>query len=134
MQFVQFPDGTQVRAAALSDRREHDDWRRFGLYLDPAWRPSWLAEIIDWEDFGLPKSPAKAASQIRTAFERAKGGEHVEVGCRGGLGRTGTVLACMAVLAGVLPEEAVGWVRKNYDPRAVETSDQEGWVVWFAYT
>jgi hypothetical protein len=72
MQFVQFPDGTQVRAAALSDRREHDDWRQFGLYLDPAWCPSWLAEIIDWKDFGLPKSPAQAASQIRAAFERAR--------------------------------------------------------------
>ncbi len=110
MRFVQFPDGAQVRAAALSDRRERDDWRQFGLYLDPAWCPSWPADIIDWKDFGLPKSPAQAAKQIRAAFERVKGGERVEVGCKGGLGRTGTVLACMAVLAGVPTEEAVGWV------------------------
>ncbi len=132
MQFVQFPDGTQVRAAALSDRREHDDWRQFGLYLDPAWCPSWPAEIIKWKDHDIPQFPAQAANQIRAAFVRAKGGEHVEVGCIGGLGRTGTVLACMAVLAGVPPEEAVGWVRKKYDPCAVETCGQKGWVAWFA--
>ena len=132
MKLVQFPDGTQVRATALSDRRERDDWRKFGLYLDPAWRPSWQAEVVEWKDFELPKSPAQAAKQIRAAFERAQGGEGVEVGCKGGLGRTGTVLACMAVLAGVPPEEAVRWVRKNYDPQAVETSDQERWVAWFS--
>jgi protein-tyrosine phosphatase len=49
-----------------------------------------------------------------------------------GSGRTGTVLACMAVLAGVPPPEAVEWVRANYRPEAVETVEQEAWVRWFA--
>ena len=55
-----------------------------------------------------------------------------EVGCLGGSGRTGTVLACMAVLAGVPPAQAVAWVRASYRPEAVETADQEAWVQWFA--
>jgi protein-tyrosine phosphatase len=63
---------------------------------------------------------------------RACGIADVEVGCRGGLGRTGTVLAWMAVLAGLGPNEAVAWVRGSYDVRAVETADQERWVEWFA--
>jgi hypothetical protein len=39
----------------------------------------------------------------------------------------------MAVLAGVPAEEAVTWVRQNYDVRAVETPEQEAWVRWFAF-
>jgi len=64
-------------------------------------------------------------------FSRAKNGERVEIGCVGGLGRTGTVLACMAILAGVPANQAVEWVRATYDSRAVETIEQEEWVIWF---
>jgi protein-tyrosine phosphatase len=132
MRFVRFPDGTEVRAASLPDRVEHDSWRHFGLYMDEAWRPSWESYVIRWQDFGLPYSNAEAVDQILGTFTRAKAGQHVEVGCIGGLGRTGTVLACMAVLAGVVPNEAVAWVRQNYDRRAVENREQEQWVLRFA--
>jgi hypothetical protein len=40
----------------------------------------------------------------------------------------------MAVLAGVDRSEAVAWVRLNYRPEAVETTEQERWVDWFAGT
>ncbi|MCK5246315.1 protein tyrosine phosphatase, partial [Candidatus Bipolaricaulota bacterium] len=78
-----------------------------------------------------PADRKAAANQIITAFERAKNGERLEIGCIGGLGRTGTVLACMAILSGVSAEGAVDWGRTNYDSRAVETSEQEDWVLWF---
>lgn len=129
---VRFPDGTVVLASSLAARSEDPDTRDFGLYLDPAWAPTWDADVIDWPDFGLPSDPETAAAQICSTFQRARSGECVEVGCVGGLGRTGTVLACMAILSGVPVEEAVAWVRVNYDRRAVETSDQEAWVLWFA--
>ena len=129
---VIFPDGTRVRASPLADRDEHSAGRDFGLYMDPRWNRTWPAEIIDWPDFGLPPDGARAASQIRAAFSRAKDGQLVEVGCLGGLGRTGTVLACMAVLAGVETPDAVSWVRENYHSSAVETPEQDSWVVWFA--
>lgn len=128
---VDFPDGTTVVASALAERRA-DAARDFGLYLDPAWAPGWPAEVLEWPDFGLPVDAVATAAAIRRAFERARRGEQVEVGCRGGLGRTGTVLACMAVLAGVPASAAVGWVRAHYRPDAVETAAQEGWVAWFA--
>lgn len=129
---ITFPDGTKVRPASRSDRLEHDNWRQFGLYLAEEWHPSWSSDFIPWEDFGLPKSCAQAVDQIHAAFMRAKDGQHVEVGCLGGRGRTGTVLACMAVLAGVPPNDAVTWVRQNYDTDAVEGPEQERWVLWFA--
>jgi hypothetical protein len=125
---VVFPDGTAVEACGLRDRREDAADRDFGLYLDPRWAPTWPAELIEWEDFGLPAEPTRAAERIRAAFGRARAGERVEVGCAGGLGRTGTVLACMATLAGVPAAEAVGWVRATYDERAVETEEQEAFV------
>jgi hypothetical protein len=132
MAIVEFPDGTRVRASSISDRSVNDPERAFGLYLDPRWDPRWPATVVDWEDFGLPENPELAAQQIVDAFGRAQRGQLVEVGCLGGSGRTGTVLACMAVLAGVPAAEAVAWVRANYRPGAVETINQENWVRWFA--
>lgn len=129
---VHFPDGTIVRATPLRERRETDDWRDCGLYLDPGWQPTWPADLIDWPDFGVPAFPEKAAEQIVGAFQQARSGAHLEIGCRGAIGRTGTVLACMAVLAGVRPDQAVDWVRASYHPMAVETAAQRDWVRWFA--
>ena len=132
MAIVAFPDGSRVRAVSLADRRADDPERAYGLYLDERWAPTWRADVIAWPDFGLPAEPEVAASQITDAFLRARRGELVEVGCLGGSGRTGTVLACMAVLAGVSPAEAVPWVRAAYRQEAVETDEQKAWVQWFA--
>jgi protein-tyrosine phosphatase len=129
---VTLPDGTRVRACSLAEREESDPERSFGLYMDERWDPSWPAAVIPWADFGLPADSEEAARQIEAALSRAKRGELVEIGCVGGLGRTGTVLACLAVLAGVAAADAVSWVRRNYDVRAVETAEQEQWVLWFS--
>lgn len=129
---VTFPDGTVVRAVGLHRRDENAAWRTFGLYLDRQWCPSWPAIVVDWEDFGLPVCSTEAAQAIRDAFDRARDGERVEIGCAGGLGRTGTALACMAVLSGVPPDDAISWIRSHYQRSAVETTGQEAWVHWFA--
>jgi len=47
------------------------------------------------------------------------------------LGRTGTALACLAVLDGVVAAEAVGYVREHYNSRAVETPWQRRFVSRF---
>jgi protein-tyrosine phosphatase len=49
------------------------------------------------------------------------------IGCKAGLGRTGTVLACLAREAGITTDP-VAWVRANHDPRAVETPAQEAFA------
>jgi hypothetical protein len=52
----------------------------------------------------------------------------VWIACAGGRGRTGTALACLAILDGVPSTEAVAFVREHYDPRAVETPAQRRYV------
>jgi protein-tyrosine phosphatase len=129
---VRLPDGTVVHGAALADRDAGADWRSFGLYLDPRWRADWPHRFVDWPDLGLPADDADADEAIRDTLRRAQAGEDVEVGCAGGLGRTGTVLACMAVLTGIPAAQAVAWVRDHYAPAAVETPAQAAWVLAFA--
>ncbi|WP_300012518.1 protein-tyrosine phosphatase family protein [Pseudonocardia sp.] len=107
----------------------------FGLYLaHPGLRPRWPSESIDWPDFRTPREPAAAAAAIRRAYALAAEGRVVEVACGGGTGRTGTVIACMAVLAGHPADDAVAWTRRHYRRRAVETRSQCRWVAWFAAT
>lgn len=52
---------------------------------------------------------------------------HVEIACSGGVGRTGTAIAVLAIMSGIPPEDAVEWVRRNYHRRAVETPWQRQW-------
>lgn len=92
----------------------------------PAPQP-WPVRWVRWPDFGLPLVPSDARAALREAWSRAPE-ERVEVCCGGGHGRTGTALAVLAVLDGVPPAEAVGWVREHYRPTAVETPWQRWWV------
>ena len=69
-----------------------------------------------------------AISALAEAYERSVR-ERVEIACGGGVGRTGTALAAIAVLAGVPGAEAVDWVRRRYNERAVETPWQRRWVL-----
>ncbi len=82
---------------------------------------------------GLPTSqrPLDAQDALHEAWRRAAA-ERVEVACSGGCGRAGTALACLAVLDGVHPRDAVEYVRERYDPRAVETPWQSRYVSRFA--
>jgi protein-tyrosine phosphatase len=77
-----------------------------------------------------------SADEARAAFEeahrRAADGERVEVACGGGVGRTGTALACIAQLGGVSAENATAWVRENYAAHAIETPWQRRYVRRFA--
>jgi protein-tyrosine phosphatase len=134
---TRLPDGTLVRGRSLRGPPPDGPLPDYGLYLTGRsrrgrWEPGWEADWIVWPDFRTPADPPRAACAIVEAFRRAQAGGRVEVACGGGRGRTGTVLACMAVLAGVPADEAVAWVRANYQARAVETRRQRAWVQWFA--
>jgi protein-tyrosine phosphatase len=110
----------------------------FGLYLgsdrlrrrhesELRWPHAW----IQWPDFLLPRDHDLAVRHIRELHERARAGAAVEVACGGGVGRTGTVVACLAVLAGLDPAEAVAWTREHHHHRAIETPWQRRWVLRF---
>src|SRR5213596_3205207 len=47
-------------------------------------------------------------------------------------GRTGTELACIAVLARIPLADVVGWVRSHYHPWAVDVPEQEAMISRFA--
>jgi ADP-ribosyl-[dinitrogen reductase] hydrolase len=60
-------------------------------------------------------------------------GGRVLVHCRGGLGRAGTVAACLLVELGVAPRDAVRRVRAAR-PNAIETAAQERYVLGYRPT
>jgi hypothetical protein len=133
------PDGTPVRGRGRRQPLPAGPLPEFGLYLgslragaDRVWWPDWPAEWIDWPDFRIPRDGDRAARQIAETYRRARAGTRVEIACGGGTGRTGTVIACMAVLAGHPAADAVGWTRSHYRRHAVETPGQRRWVAWFA--
>jgi hypothetical protein len=127
------PSGRLVRGRGL--RRplpEGGDVPAFGLYLLGRRPPvvEWESRWVRWPDFRLPADRVAAAEAFREAWERAAA-ERVEIACGGGLGRTGTALACLAVLDGVPADRAVAYVREHYARRAVETPWQRRYVARF---
>jgi protein-tyrosine phosphatase len=85
---------------------------------------------LRWPDLRLPTDRADAVRALCEAWERA-GHERVEVACGGGRDRTGTALACLAVMDGVPAVEAVAYVRRHFRARAVETPWQRRYVACF---
>lgn len=67
----------------------------------------WNTRWVRWPDFRLPTDRVDAQDALDEAWRRAKA-ERVEVACGGGRGRTGTALACIAVLDGVPPLRSRG--------------------------
>ena len=59
---------------------------------------------------------------------RLKAGERIVLHCRGGLGRTGTIAARLAIECGLAPEDALRRVREAR-PGTVETPKQEAYVL-----
>jgi protein-tyrosine phosphatase len=88
---------------------------------------SWKSRWLRWPDFRLPGDEADVRPALTEAWQRAET-ERVEIACAGGLGRTGTALACLAILDGVPSTKAVAFVREHYDPHAVETPGQRRYV------
>lgn len=127
---VVLPDGTSVTAVSFdpADPYGRDVLPDAGLYLDRRWQPPWEHEHVSWPDYGVPDDPEALHTTLLALLGRARGGEVIEVGCLGGHGRTGTVLAYLAVLTGVPPADAVAWVRESYCPLAAETEAQMAFV------
>jgi rhodanese/phosphatase family protein len=126
------PSGLLVRGRALSRPLPAGPPPEFALHLlghQPD-RTPWPSRWLRWPDFRLPADRAAALEAFVELRERATA-QRVEVACAGGRGRTGTALACLAVLDGVPRADAVGYVRRNYDPRAVETPWQRRYVTTF---
>ncbi len=126
------PSGRRVRGRGLRAPLPPGAAPDLGVYLlgRPPEPVPWDSRWVRWPDFRLPADPADLRAALLQVWERAAG-ERVEVACGGGTGRTGTALACLAVLDGVPAGEAVAFVRAHYRPRAVETPGQRRFVAGF---
>ncbi len=126
------PSGRLVRGRSLRRPLPAGAVPEFGVYLLGAEPPPvpWESRWLRWPDFGLPADRDAAVRALDEIWRRAAE-ERVEVACAGGRGRTGTALACLAVLDGVPAEKAVAFVRARYDSHAVETLWQRRYVARF---
>lgn len=120
-----------VWASSMNDGLDRKTPPDFGLYADWGWQPYWRNEHIDWPDFKSPRHPQIGAEAIIEAYERILDGKRVEVGCIGGHGRTGTIIACLALLDGIEVDKVIDFVRNTYCQQAIESKEQEWYINWF---
>ncbi len=101
---LQLPSGRLLRGRALRNPTSVQPDPELAVYLlgVPPPETDWESRWVRWPDFRLPTDRAAAAAAFREAWSRAAA-ERVEIGCSGGHGRTGTALACLAILDGVPP-------------------------------
>jgi len=130
LDLVVLPDGTHFTAASFDPVAPYARPRRpdYGLYFAADWQPPWDHGHVDWPDFGVPVSTEDVVEGLRAVLGRARAGQNIELGCIAGHGRTGTALACLAVLSGYPASGAVTWVRSIYCDKAVEAPEQKAFV------
>lgn len=126
---LRLPSARLVRGRSLRRPLPAGPAPTFAVYLLGKEPPpvAWESRWVRWPDFWLPKDRRYAGEVLHQAWERAAT-ERVEIACGGGRGRTGTALACLAVIDGLPPKHAVAFVRRHYDPHAVETPWQKRYV------
>ena len=126
---MRLPSGRLVRGRALRRPVPAGPQPQWVLHLLGRTPPPvpWPSRWLHWPDLWLPADPADARDALEELWRRSTA-ERVEVACGGGRGRTGTALACVAVLDGVPADEAVRWVRAHHAPGAVETPWQRRYV------
>jgi hypothetical protein len=129
---LRLPSGRLVRGRSLQQPLPPGPTPTFAVYLLSRTPPAvaWESRWLRWPDFWLPSDQAHAREVLYEAWERAMT-HRVEIACGGGRGRTGTALACLAVIDGVPATQAVAFVQQHYDPRAVETPWQKRYVARF---
>lgn len=151
------PNGTTVYASssAANDKRDNDTnpLPDLGIYLSGSWMPDTIAYHVGCPDYGVPEL---AEWQVRyiahEGIQLAQEGKRVEVGCFGGHGRTGLMLAVMVLetmseeqlVAAVAEKEgdaatiqaladvAIEWVRTKYCSHAIESYKQEWYIAGMA--
>ncbi len=80
-------------------------------------------------DMRVPKSVVTFRKLIKYMKKQLSQGKKIHIGCIGGHGRTGLVIA--ALVSVLLPDEedAIAWTREHHCERAVESQQQVNWLM-----
>ena len=78
-------------------------------------------------DMGIPTDPLAFRAVLADLLARIEAGQTVAIACRGGLGRTGTAVACLLVMAGLAPDAAIDLTRRSRHG-TIERNEQEAFV------
>jgi ADP-ribosyl-[dinitrogen reductase] hydrolase len=112
-----------------------EDWelQRLAMhgYAEACAERSVLLHRLAIRDGGVPTLAAAhaLATMIADLLEQSS---NVVVHCKGGLGRAGTVAACVLVVQGATADRAIKHIREVRSPRAIENRTQESFVAEFA--
>jgi len=124
-------------SALIAKTRRQGPIPTIGVYLSHDWlidqvvsnngfstptRPK--VAYVGWPDFGIISVETLYKVAVWTA-EQIELGANVEVGCYGGHGRTGTLVAAIDMLSGKSAKDAIADVRRLYCSKSIETIRQE---------
>ena len=84
------------------------------------------------EDGRIPTNLTEFQQFVASVTDRARSGQNVVIHCKGGLGRAGTVGACVLIAAGASATQALELVAEARGSNAPETLEQREFVAMFA--
>lgn len=125
------PSGVEVYASTYHRDRLDDPLPDLGIYLDGIWMPDCVAFHLGCPDYGIPTVPVNGVLYVaREGISAAANGKRVEIGCIGGHGRTGLMLAIMSLLSMRVPDaqKAIDRVHDDYCIEAIESPEQEWYI------
>ena len=83
-------------------------------------------------DVSVPVSRDATLKLVRKLERRLDKGDNVGIHCSHGVGRSGMIAACLLILPGIPPEEAMETVSAARGVVVPQTSEQREWVEAFA--
>ena len=128
---LEFGNGVVLGASCGSPRKGYDIYIGFdyGMQFDHTGYP-WEQKadpVIEFQfripDMGVPKSPAQFKKMIAWICVQLQDGKKIHMGCIGGHGRTGLVIAAIKNMMDG-EKDAIAWTRKHHCKKAVESSSQ----------
>lgn len=97
--------------------------------FDPARATLPCAVTFYVPNMGVPQDPKAFRMLVDTVVEVLAGGGSVHIGCIGGHGRTGMMIAAVVATIGGITDDPITWVRTNYCGKAIESAAQEKYLV-----